>query len=603
MYAATRSDEAQHRMWTVYGAVMKTRLFYKLFGTYLVIAVLSLAVAGFFIERELKTGLTQWIENDLMSEAQIIALMPEKAIENLSQALAERSRARITLIDARGRVTLDSDGQAKDTDSHLNRPEIQEARVKGKGTATRLSRTLKTDTLYVVLPLYDGAQLKGYLRLSRPLLEVARSVNELRFSIFQVLLFIIILSMVIAFVFSMKVISPIQELEIFTDKIRKGDVSGMLMIDSRDEIGQLSKNINEMVAELQEKIRVANDEKWKLRAAFASMAEGIMVLDSQNRIEGLNKGMTEMIGHEYADIVGKTPLETFRNIELQNVLNRFRQEGQPVLQEITLGDDKPLILDVRISAVKSLPGEEPKTMMVFHDVTRLKKLERTRVDFVANVTHEIKTPLTAIIGFVETLEQGAIEDPATAKKFLQTIRENARRLNRLVDDLLVLSDVELGETKLDLEGLDIADILERALMLIAAKAFVKNVSIGTDLSPALPLIHADRDKAVQILLNVLDNAVKFTPEGGQILIRASEEKKDFMTVRITDTGPGIPKSEIPRLGERFYRVDKMRSRDMGGTGLGLSIVKHLMKAHAGEMEIESTPGKGTTVSLNFPIFQ
>ena len=291
---------------------MKTRLFYKLFGTYLVIAVLSLAVAGFFIERELKTGLTQWIENDLMSEAQIIALMPEKAIENLSQALAERSRARITLIDARGRVTLDSDGQAKDTDSHLNRPEIQEARVKGKGIATRLSRTLKTDTLYVALPLYDGAQLKGYLRLSRPLLEVARSVNELRFSIFQVLLFIIILSMVIAFVFSMKVISPIQELEIFTDKIRKGDVSGMLMIDSRDEIGQLSKNINEMVAELQEKIRVANDEKWKLRAAFASMAEGIMVLDSQNRIEGLNKGMTEMIGHEYADIVGKTPVEALR---------------------------------------------------------------------------------------------------------------------------------------------------------------------------------------------------------------------------------------------------------------------------------------------------
>jgi two-component system phosphate regulon sensor histidine kinase PhoR len=409
--------------------------------------------------------------------------------------------------------------------------------------------------------------------------------------------------MVIAFVFSMKVISPIQEIEVFTDKIRKGDVSGMLMIDSRDEIGQLSKNINEMVAELQEKIRVANDEKWKLRAAFASMAEGIMVLDSQNRIEGLNKGMTEMIGLEYADIVGKTPMEAFRNIELQNVLNRFRQEGQPVLQEITLGDDKPLILDVRISAVKSLPGEEPKTMMVFHDVTRLKKLERTRVDFVANVTHEIKTPLTAIIGFVETLEQGAIEDPATARKFLQTIRENARRLNRLVDDLLVLSDVELGETKLNLEELDIADILEKALMLITAKAFVKNVSIRTDLSPALPLIHADRDKAVQILLNILDNAVKFTPEGGQVLIQASEEKKDFVTVRITDTGPGIPKRELPRLGERFYRVDKMRSRDMGGTGLGLSIVKHLMKAHAGEMEIDSTPGKGATVSLNFPIFQ
>jgi two-component system, OmpR family, phosphate regulon sensor histidine kinase PhoR len=582
---------------------MKTRLFYKLFGTYLIIAILSVVVAGFFMERELKTGLTQWIENDLMSEAQIMALMQEKDIEHLSQSLAERSRARITLIDAKGRVTLDSDVQAKDRDNHLNRSEIQEARVKGKGTATRLSRTLKTDTLYVALPLYEGAHIKGYLRLSRPLLEITRSVNELRSSIFQVLLLIIILSMVIAFVFSMRVISPIQEIEIFTDKIRKGDVSGMLMIDSRDEIGQLSKNINEMVAELQEKIRVANDERWKLRAAFASMAEGVMVLDTQNRIEGLNKGMTEVIGLEYADIVGKTPMEAFRNIELQNALNQFQKEGEPVLQEITLDDDKPLILDVRISAVKSLPGEEPKTMMVFHDVTRLKILERTRVDFVANVTHEIKTPLTAIIGFVETLERGAIEDPPTAKKFLQTIRENARRLDRLVDDLLVLSDAELGETKLKLEGLDIADILEKAFMLVTGKAFVKNVSIHTDLPPALPLIHADRDKAVQILLNILDNAVKFTPEGGQVFIRGSAEKKDFITVRISDTGPGIPKSEIPRLGERFYRVDKTRSRDMGGTGLGLSIVKHLMKAHQGTMEIDSTTGKGTIVSLNFPIFK
>jgi two-component system phosphate regulon sensor histidine kinase PhoR len=310
-----------------------------------------------------------------------------------------------------------------------------------------------------------------------------------------------------------------------------------------------------------------------------------------------------MIGREYADIVGKSPLEVFRNVELQDALNRFRLAGDPVLQEIAMGDEKPLILDVSISAVKNLPGQAPKTMMVFHDVTRLKKLERMRVDFVANVTHEIKTPLTAIIGFVETLEHGAIEDAATARKFLHTIRENALRLNRLVDDLLILSNVELGETKLHIEGLSIADVLERALMLIQANATLKNVSLRTDLSAELPLIRADRDKAVQVLLNILDNAVKFTSEGGQVSITAHEDQQDFITIRITDTGPGMAKSELPRLGERFYRVDKTRSRDLGGTGLGLSIVKHLMKAHSGEMHIESTPGKGTEVSLKFPIFQ
>ena len=580
---------------------MTPRLFYKLFGTYLVIAVLAVVIAGFFIERELRTGLTRWIEEDLMAETQIIALIPEGEIEKQSQVLAERSRARVTLIDARGLVTLDSNGQTKDLDNHLNRSEIQEARVKGKGTATRYSQTLKMDMLYVALPLYEGSHLKGYLRLSRPMLEVDRSVDKLRFSIFQVLLLIIILSMIVAFIFSMKVISPIQEIEAFTDKIRKGDVSGMLMIDSRDEIGQLSKNINDMVAELQEKIRVANEEKWKLRAAFASMAEGVMVLDSQNRIEGLNKGMAEMIGREYADIVGKTPIEAFRNIALQDALNRFRQAGEIVLEEITLGDENPMILDVNISAVKSLPGQDPKTMIVFHNVTRLKKLEQVRADFVANVTHEIKTPLTAIIGFVETLQQGAIDDRAKAQKFLLTIHENAQRLNRLVDDLLTLSSIELGETKLHLEGLALDDVFETALTLISPRAALKNVRIQREVQPGLPMVRADRDRLVQILVNVLDNAVKFTHEGGSVSITASPEVQGSVVIKITDTGIGISKSELPRLGERFYRIDKTRSREMGGTGLGLSIVKHLMKAHEGSMEIESTLGKGTTVSLHFPV--
>jgi two-component system phosphate regulon sensor histidine kinase PhoR len=582
---------------------MRTRLFFKLLGAYVLIAVLAVVISGFVIERQIKTGLTRWIEDDLTAQAKIIALMPEKEIARQSALLAERSRARVTLIDAAGRVIADSDRQLITVDNHLNRSEIQEARLKGQGTAIRYSQTLKADTLNVALPLYDGTNLTGYIRLSRPMLQVAQSIDEIRLSVLKALLLILLLSMILAVVFSAKIVAPIQEIEAFTDRIRRGDISGMVMIKSRDEIGQLARNINEMVAELQEKIRQANDEKWKLRAAFAGMAEGVMVLDAQHRIENLNKGMAAIIGREYADIVGKSPLEVFRNVELQNALNRFRQAGEPVLQEIALGDDKPMILDVSISAVKNLPGQEPKTMMVFHDVTRLKKLETMRVDFVANATHEIKTPLTAIIGFVETLEQGAIEEAATARKFLHTIRENALRLNRLVDDLLILSNVELGETKLNLEGLAVTDVLERALLLIQANAALKNVSLRTELSAELPLIHADRDKAVQVLLNILDNAVKFAPEGGQVSITASEDQQDFITLKITDTGPGIPKSELPRLGERFYRVDKMRSRDLGGTGLGLSIVKHLMKAHQGSMVIDSTPGKGAVVSLRFPIFQ
>ena len=581
---------------------MNIRLFYKLFGTYVVIGVLAVLIAGFFIERQLRTGLTRWVEDDMTAQAGIMLLMPDRDIVRQAATLSERARARVTLIDAQGKVLSDSDPHLIGVDNHLNRSEIQEARIKGKGTATRYSRTIKQDSLYVALPRRDGPVLTGYLRLSRTLAEVNAAIEQFRYGVLQVLLLVVVCAMLLAMIFSMRLAAPIWEMADFTERVRKGDLSGTILARSSDEIGQLAGNINEMVAVLREKIRSANEERWKLRAAFAGMAEGVMVLDGQGRIESLNRGMTEMIGGDYADIVKKTPIEVMRNIELQDALNRFQRGEQPAHREIALGTVHPRILDVTISTVKSPPGQEPKTMLVFHDVTRLKKLERMRVDFVANVTHEIKTPLTAINGFVESLEGGAIRDPALANRFLQTIRENVLRLNRLVDDLLTLSSIELGESELHPESVALGDILDKAQALIQAKAAVKGVVLQTDLPPDLPAIRVDRDRAVQVLLNILDNAVKFSPEGGKIDVKAAGDH-EFVTVRVADQGPGIPAGEIPRLGERFYRVDKTRSRELGGTGLGLSIVKHLMQAHGGAMEIESAPGRGATVILRFPAFQ
>ena len=581
---------------------MNIRLFYKLFGAYVVIGVLAVLIAGFFIERQLRTGLTHWIEEEMTAQAGVMLLMPDREIVSQVAALSERARARITLIDAQGRVLSDSEPRLIDVDNHLNRSEIQEARIKGKGTATRFSRTLKEDSLYVALARRDGAALTGYLRLSRTLADVNAAIERFRHGVLQVLLLVVVCAMLLAMIFSMRLVSPIWEMADFTDKIRRGDLSGMVMVRSQDEIGQLANNINEMVAVLQDKIRSANEERWKLRAAFAGMAEGVMVLDGQGRIESLNRGMTEIIGRDYADIVKKTPIEVMRSVELQDALGRFRKGEQPVLQEIALGAEAPRILDVTISMVKSPPGQDPKTMLVFHDVTRLKKLERMRADFVANVTHEIKTPLTAINGFVETLEAGAIDDPALSKRFLQTIRENVLRLNRLVDDLLTLSSIELGESELHPESVALGEILEKAIALVQAKAAARGVVIRTDFPPGLPAIQADRDRAVQVFLNILDNAVKFSPEGGEIDVTAAGDE-EVVTAKVTDRGQGIPAGEIPRLGERFYRVDKARSRDPGGTGLGLSIVKHLMQAHGGSMGIESVPGRGTTVTLRFPVFR
>ena len=581
---------------------MKNRLLYRILAGYVALILFTAMVMGLMYARQIKTELIDGVKNDLIAQARITALLRIGDIERKLSHLANISRSRVTLIDASGRVKADSEKDLAQMDSHLNRSEIQEARIKGQGDAIRYSRTLGVDMLYIAFPITEGSEVTGYIRFARPLFEVKKSIDQQYSYIYKCLLIAIIPSFIIAFLLARKLISPIEKVISYTHKVCSGEASGSLLIESNNDVGQLEKDINRMVQEQQERVRAAYEEKAKLEAAFASMTEGVLVINNQNRIEFLNRSLKDILGNEgITDILYKTPLEAFRNVELQDALDLFRDSGGPVLREISLGQETPIILDVTISAVHGLPEEEQKKMMVFHDVTRLKKLEKMREDFVANVTHEIKTPLTAIIGFIETLEEGAIKEEVTAKKFLHIISENAHRLGRLVDDLLILSSIELGEMKLRFENVSIANVIDSVLPMFETKAAEKSLTVEKHISDELPLILADRDKMAQILVNILDNAVKFTPSGGKISISAVQDDSGFVVVKVTDTGMGIQKMEIPRLGERFYRADKTRSRELGGTGLGLSIVKHLMKAHNGSIDIESQVGKGSTFSLAFPI--
>jgi len=582
---------------------MKIRLFYKIFGTYLIILAMAMAVMHFFVGQQIKSGLEGQIERELLTHARIIDLSSRSEIEGRIFQLAKISQSRVTLIDNNGRVLADSDEEASRMDDHVDRPEIQEAKVRGTGRSLRYSDTLGEEMIYIALAVRERGGITGYIRLARPLVEVRKITEAFNRILFNSFLLITISSLFVAFLFSYKLSSPIREMEQFTDRLRKGEGPGTLIIDSSDEMGQLAKNINYLVEELRSQIKCANEEKGKVEAAFASAIEGVIILNSQDRVESMNRSMKGMVGDQYGDILNKTPIEAFRNIELQKALDRFKATGKPVSEEIILGGEAPVILDVNITSIPEVTAGEEKTMLVFHDVTRLKKLEQVRVDFVANVTHEIKTPLTAILGYIETLEAGAIEDRETAGEFLKTISRHAQRLNRLLEDLLTLSNIELGEMKFQFEGVALGGVIEGVFNIMELKAREKKLSIEKNIPETLSLLRADRDRMTQIVLNVLDNAVKFTPEGGTVRIEASETGRDEVVVRITDTGIGVPRDEVERLGERFYRVDKTRSRELGGTGLGLSIVKHFMLAHRGRMEIESQLGRGTTVSLHFPIWR
>ncbi len=581
---------------------MKSRLFYKIFASYLVLVVLVIAVMEFYLTPKIHDTVTKGIEERMIANGRIMALMPKGDIIREIRELASRSEARVTIIDADGKVLADSQSSGQLMDSHLNRSEIQEARIKGQGVSQRYSRTLQADMLYAAIVIGDKENIKGYVRLAQSLVNVSGSIEHLYRIIYLTLFLISLPSLLLAFWFARNITAPIRRMAAFTGKLRAGQRPAPMLMDSGDELAQLARDINHILEEQDEKVRLAQEEKSKLEAAFASMVEGALTLDRDNRIDQFNRSLRKMIGKRYEDILGKTPMEAFRSVALQDALLRFRESGQPVLEEIVLGDDENArIIDVNITAIQDFPGEETKILMMFHNVTRLKQLERMRMDFVANVTHEIRTPLTAIIGYIETLQQGAVHDPEKAEKFLQTIHNNAQRLNRLVNDLLTLSNIEMGETKMQLREVAITEVIGEVLKTVAPQAAAKKITMEENLSEDIPLIRADRDRVFQILLNILDNAVKFTPEGGAVKITATPKDALTVVIRIADTGIGIPKNEISRMGERFYRVEKTRSRDYGGTGLGLSIVKHLMAAHSGHMEIDSPLSQGTTVSLFFPV--
>jgi two-component system phosphate regulon sensor histidine kinase PhoR len=548
---------------------------------------------------EVKNVLTSQIEDELFSYTELLNLTSLEKVSGNFRQIAKISNCRVTLVDVHGKVLADSERDAFLMENHLNRPEIQEARLKGKGKSIRFSNSIDMDMLYTAVAVREGGEIKGYIRLSRPLYAVQNVIDKVYQYILLSILVVAVISLLIALFFSYRLYEPVKAMERFTEKLRKGEAVGTIILDTVDETKTLAENINYLVRELRDKIRIANEEKSKLMTAFTNMNEGVLIINAQGRIEFVSPVLANMLSVHYDDVYGRTLIEAFRSIDLEKALIEFKKTGQNVTREIVLGSPEQVILNTSISAVHGHPGEE-KVMIVFHDVTRLKRLETIKTDFVANVTHEIKTPLTAIIGYLETIQNGAIHHVEETKQFIAASLKQAERLNRLVDDLLTLSNIETKETALHFENVFLRAAVHNIIALIQPKASQKKITVHNNVPENFVPIRADGDKLTQILINILDNAVKFTAAGGRIIIDA-EESGSYALVSITDTGIGIPRDEIQHLGERFYRVDKSRSRELGGTGLGLSIVKHFMMAHGGRMEIESQWGKGTKVSLFFPI--
>jgi two-component system phosphate regulon sensor histidine kinase PhoR len=459
--------------------------------------------------------------------------------------------------------------------------------------STRYSETLHDDLLYVAKRITRDGRPAGIVRLSMQLKAVDASINALRMKIIAVVILVLLATGLISAGQMERIRRLTGQIGSFSRSVAGGASGSKLYLGSAGEFDEIAESLNAMSRELQNSIAANEEERKRLTVILKSVPDVLLILDANGAIRLASSASRKYFGG--VELRGKQVFEVIRNPFFLSLMEEARSRLSPGVGELRLDHPEEKYFSARISPLSYQENELSGFVVILHDITQLKKLEQTRKDFVANISHEIKTPITAIKGFAETLLEGALHDAEHAERFLTIIKSNSERINTLVDDLMTISKIELGAVRLEKAPVDLSDAAEQVLTLLRSKAEEKGLFLKTDFPAEHVKITADRDKLIQVLTNLVDNSVKFTEKGGVTIgLRIAG---DVPRLFVEDTGIGIAEKHLPRLGERFYRVDAARSRKMGGTGLGLAIVKHLVKAHGWEMQIESAQEKGTKVTI------
>ncbi|HEU5040483.1 MAG TPA: ATP-binding protein [Gemmatimonadales bacterium] len=557
-------------------------------GTILVL-VLTIGVLLWSAERSLRHDLERDIAITLESEARLIReALPADSVEwgPTLRRLAQENGRRITLVDRAGRVRADSDfppGPLPPLENHANRPEIRIALHGGVGRATRRSESVGRALLYVAVPGGPGA-----VRVATALSQVDAIVGRAQGAVAGAALLALAVGALLAFVAARSIAQPLTAITAAARAIAAGSPprfprSGIPDIDA------LVQSLRQMHRQLADRFDDLRREQAETSALVESMVEGVVAADGRGRIVTANPAARRLLGYGAGEQLPDLA-ELFRVKAAREVVDAVLA-GQPV-------QDRQLEMDGRAFLVNARPLPVGGAVLVIHDLTEMRRLEAVRRDFVANVSHELKTPLTSISGYAETLLADP-PDPDTARRFTTTILNNARRMQRLVDDLLDLSRIEAGRWQPTLTAADVGAVARESWMALAGRADTRQVEFGVDVAPGGETVCADLDALRQILTNLLDNSLRYTPAGGRITCLARREQEG-VAITVRDTGAGITREHLPRIFERFYRADASRSREEGGTGLGLAIVKHLMEAHGGRVYAESERGLGTSVTCWFP---
>jgi two-component system phosphate regulon sensor histidine kinase PhoR len=589
---------------------MKIKLHWKLTFIFCLAFIAGLLAGFLYLARHLESYVEADLENHLKHELFLgrdflQTKLNDQGVLTDAKGFADRLGkaldVRATIVNQDGVVLGDSDlspVQIAKVENHRDRPEIRDAAKQGFGTSRRYSYSVRKDLLYEAISFGNGSS-GGILRFAVPISSIEILERRLQKIIFFALGLVFVLGLAFTYLISLIVSKPLTEMSKIAQEMARGNYSRKPFIHSSDEIGDLARALSHLSDQIQEKIKEIKLEAVKRDAILSGMFEGIIAVDEKGTISLANPAIRKLFFIE-SDLEGKKPIEAIRNVAIQEMIDAILKNGGGVMSdEIHLS-----VPDERILRVSGAPvtreGALKGAVLVFHDITEFKRLEKVRQDFVANVSHELRTPISSIKGYAETLLEGAMKDKEHLKDFLKIIHEDANRLAVLIEDLLDLSKIESGKMAMEFAPLDLEPFLKRTSGVLDQFIKEKALSLTLDIPATLPKLLTDEKSLGQVLLNLLDNAVKYTPKGGKIRVSAVKSNERMIQIDVEDTGIGIPEKDIPRIFERFYRVDKGRSRELGGTGLGLSIVKHIVMAHGGEIWVKSSPGQGSTFSFTIP---
>ncbi|MEW6358478.1 MAG: two-component system histidine kinase PnpS [Planctomycetota bacterium] len=587
----------------------RRRLLWQLYPSYVLITLVSLLIVSGYVSRSIREFYRLITADELEARACLareqlplpLSLQSTKAVDDLCKRLGAVSTTRITLILPTGKVIGDSEENPEKMDNHADRPEIVDAFSGRIGSSVRYSHTLKKNMMYVAIPVKEGERIVSVLRTSFPMTSVEQALRRVYFHVAGGVLVVAALAAAFSLLVSRWLSRPLEEMRRGAERFAKGDFSHKLPAPDSYEIAALAEEMNAMAEQLDDRIQTVLRQRNELEAVLSSMVEGVVAVDSEERVISVNQAAARFLGIDRAQAQGQALQVVVRNIDLQRFAASALSSREPVEAEITLHEKGGArLLQARGTVLRGGEDKNIGALLVLNDVTHLRRLENIRRDFVANVSHELRTPLTAIKGFVETLLEDAQRNPEQAERFLRIIAKQVDRLNAILEDLLTLSKLEEGDAaaQIPFERSRIRDLLEAAIQVCEAKAAAKDITIDLACDSDLAA-RANAPLLEQSVVNLVDNAIKYSEKGSSVRVEAALAENE-LAIRVQDRGCGIEKKHLPRLFERFYRVDKARSRSLGGTGLGLAIVKHIAQVHGGRIEVQSFPGKGSTFTLFIP---